>query len=85
MGGFEPYPQAQLSVEVRSKPPLESLPSLQRVLRAVQQELDGRGRVLVRYSGTEPKLRVLVESEDPALAESAARTIAEAAARTLAA
>jgi len=61
---FEPVPQVQVNVPVREKRPLPSLPALQKAIRGVEQALRGDGRVLVRYSGTENKARVLVEGPD---------------------
>jgi phosphoglucosamine mutase len=60
------YPHAQAAVPVRAKPPLEELAALQAALQECKEDLRGSGRVIVRYSGTEPKLRVLVESKDEA-------------------
>lgn len=57
-------PQSLLSFPVRRKVPLEELPSVQRVVSEVERELGEEGRVLVRYSGTEAKARVLVEGPD---------------------
>lgn len=62
---FEPLPQVLRSVRVREKPALEDLPDLKLFLERIDADLGGRGRTLVRYSGTEPVLRVMVESEDP--------------------
>jgi phosphoglucosamine mutase len=64
---FEPMPQLLLNQAVRSKPPLESLPKYQAALAEAQTQLDGKGRILVRYSGTENKVRVMVEGPDEAL------------------
>lgn len=57
------YPQTILNVKVRTKPPLESLPELCDALSAATRALGDSGRVVVRYSGTEPKARVMVEAE----------------------
>ncbi len=64
---FTPMPQLLLNEKVGSKPALESLPRYQAALAAAQAQLDGKGRILVRYSGTETKVRVMVEGPDKAL------------------
>jgi phosphoglucosamine mutase len=51
-----------INVDVKSKPPLESLPGVMAAIRQVEKDLAGKGRVLVRYSGTQPQCRVMVES-----------------------
>ena len=66
VAGFERLPQVLVNVNVAEKRPLEELPEFQKQLRAVEAALGGRGRVLVRYSGTEPKARVMVEGDDEA-------------------
>ncbi len=62
--GFRRYPQVLVNVHVAEKRPLESLPAFAEAVRRVEAELDGRGRVLIRYSGTEPKARIMVEGDD---------------------
>lgn len=64
---FTPMPQLLLNQTVGSKPPLESLPKYQAALAAAQSQIDGQGRILVRYSGTENKVRVMVEGSDKTL------------------
>ena len=63
---FDPMPQILLNQSVGSKPPLESLSKYQAALKAAEGELDGNGRILVRYSGTENKVRVMVEGSEEA-------------------
>lgn len=55
------YPQVCLNVKVKKKPPLETLDSVQNMIADVESRLAGNGRVYVRYSGTEPICRVMVE------------------------
>ncbi len=80
---FQPVPQAQLNVPVREKRPLETLPAVARAIAAVEQALAGEGRVLVRYSGTENKARVLVEGPDAGRIREHAEAIAEELRRAL--
>ena len=74
---FEPYPQSLVNVQVNQKPPIEEIDSVQAVIRRVEQGLGTDGRVMVRYSGTESKARVLVEGPDSAQVEAWAREIAD--------
>jgi len=78
-----PFPQAQVSVPVRSKPPLESAPELQEQLRKAEESLHPKGRVLLRYSGTELKARVMVEGENPDRVRSLADDLAQTVGRCL--
>jgi phosphoglucosamine mutase len=57
------FPQKIVNVRVRSKPPLDSLPEVDRILREAEKALGNSGRVVLRYSGTEPLARVMVEAE----------------------
>jgi phosphoglucosamine mutase len=63
VAGLKVYPQTIVNVKVRAKPPLESLPQVARTLEQAQMALGDSGRVVLRYSGTEPKARVMVEAE----------------------
>jgi phosphoglucosamine mutase len=62
--GFQRFPQVLVNVAVGDKKPIEEMPTVQEAVRRVEKEFDGRGRVLIRYSGTEPKARVMVEGDD---------------------
>lgn len=55
------FPQTLLNVEVRNKPELATVPEISKVIQSVEKSLAGRGRVLVRYSGTQPVCRIMVE------------------------
>ena len=57
------FPQTIINVKVRARPPLESLPDVSRTLDEATRALGNAGRVILRYSGTEPKARVMVEAE----------------------
>ncbi len=82
-GVFEPYPQVQDAVRVITKPPLEMVPSLIAAIRMSEERLQGKGRVLVRYSGTEPKLRIMVEGPDKDLIQTLLAELASAAKNSL--
>ncbi|MDW8256884.1 MAG: phosphoglucosamine mutase [Acidobacteriota bacterium] len=75
--GFLRYPQHVLNVRVREKPPLETIPELLRAMAEAQERLRDRGRVLVRYSGTEPVARVMVEADAEDLVREIAAALAE--------
>jgi phosphoglucosamine mutase len=74
-------PQVLINVPVARRRPFSELPLLSRALDETERRLDSRGRVLLRYSGTEPLVRVMLEGEDQdeirGLAESLAETVAE--------
>lgn len=64
--GLTVFPQKLVNVRVRAKPPLESLPLVTQALREAEHKLAESGRIVVRYSGTEPLARVMVEAEQQA-------------------
>jgi phosphoglucosamine mutase len=76
---FAPMPQILLNERVSSKPPLESLPRYSAAAAEQERSLEGRGRILVRYSGTENLVRVMVEGES----EEEIRRVADTLAGTL--
>jgi phosphoglucosamine mutase len=57
------FPQVIKNVRVREKKPLDQISSVSSAIRAAEQDLNGTGRVVVRYSGTEPLARVMIEAE----------------------
>ncbi len=63
---------------MRTKPPIEELRDVSRLKNETEKELAGKGRVLLRYSGTEPKIRLLIEGPDADRINAQADRIAEA-------
>jgi phosphoglucosamine mutase len=63
---WEESPQLLKNVRVKHKVPLETLPAIQAKMMEIDHALQGCGRLVVRYSGTEPLLRVMIESDDAA-------------------
>jgi phosphoglucosamine mutase len=80
---LEIYPQRLVNVRVREKKGLTELPSVAREIRLVEEAFAGTGRVLVRFSGTEPLARVMVEGPDLQQVESFSARIAEAIRREM--
>ena len=80
---LEVYPQRLVNVRVREKKGLTELPSVAREIRLVEESFAGAGRVLVRFSGTEPLARVMVEGPDLEQVESFSARIAEAIRREM--
>jgi len=72
------YPQAQRNLVVKSKPPIEELREVVKLRDEVERELAGKGRVLLRYSGTEPKIRLLIEGREFEKIDKHANRIADA-------
>lgn len=58
-------PQILINIEIPKKKPLAKMPQVQKVIKDVEKDLNGNGRVLVRFSGTQSLVRVMVEGEDP--------------------
>jgi phosphoglucosamine mutase len=76
-------PQILVNATLKARRPLDEMPATQRAIRAAEDELGRRGRVVVRWSGTEPKLRVMIEGEDEGRIRHLADAIAGEAAREL--
>jgi phosphoglucosamine mutase len=72
------YPQLLVNIRVRSKPPIDTLPEVKTETDRVERELQGQGRLLVRYSGTENLARVMIEGQDQNKIREQADRIAEA-------
>jgi phosphoglucosamine mutase len=77
------FPQILLNVEVKSKPPLESVPEVEKARMEADKALAGQGRVVLRYSGTEQLARVMVEGPDLDIITKMARSIARTLEDTL--
>lgn len=77
LGGLRLYPQKLINVPVSKGFSWKDDPEIMAGLAMVESEISGRGRVLLRASGTEPLLRVMVEGDDAALVQSAAEKLAE--------
>jgi len=82
-GIFEPLPQTLLNVAVKQRRELGELPEVMRAIRSAEGRLGKNGRVLVRFSGTEPKARVLIEGPDAGKNDQYAREIGDALAQAL--
>ena len=75
---MQPLPQTLKNVKIVDRRPIENLPDVSSAIQEAEAVLGDRGRVLVRYSGTQPLVRVMVEGEDAAQIESLARDIVTA-------
>ncbi len=74
---MEPLPQVLYNVEVREKKAISHFPEIEERIRLIEQELSHSGRILIRYSGTEPVLRIMVEGEDEAKLHQYAQDLVE--------
>ena len=75
--GMTKYPQCMVNVPIQSKINPTDFPQINDAVATAEAELAGRGRVLLRPSGTEPLIRVMVEGQDGAQVESLAHQIAD--------
>ena len=69
-------PQILVNIKVKQKPVLESIPEIDRAIQENNRRLNGSGRVLIRYSGTEPLLRIMVEGEHASVVKDVAEELA---------
>ncbi len=76
--GYRAFPQKLINVRVRERRALHEMDRVRRQIEAAEREFDGRGRVIVRYSGTEPLARVMVEAESETRVAHHAGEIAQA-------
>ncbi|MCZ7604686.1 MAG: phosphoglucosamine mutase [Planctomycetota bacterium] len=83
-GAVSKFPQTIVNVKTKAKPPIGSLKHLKKLTGSLESELGNRGRINVRYSGTEPLLRIMVEAEDQATLDKVAGALTEAAKKDLA-
>jgi phosphoglucosamine mutase len=81
---MDEYPQKLLSLPVKARKPLETLPTLSQTIALGQSDLGTDGRLIVRYSGTENKIRLLVEARDAARVDRWIGALAEAVRKDLA-
>jgi phosphoglucosamine mutase len=75
-------PQVLINTAVEKKVPLDQLPDVQQMIASIEQQLGDDGRVLVRYSGTESKVRVMIEGADQARIQTWAQEVADALAKS---
>lgn len=82
--GMTAYPQVLVNVRVKARTDVAAVPEVARAMKDVELRLAGQGRLLVRYSGTEPLLRIMLEGQDQAEITTWANEIADAVRATLA-
>jgi phosphoglucosamine mutase len=75
--GMKKYPQSMVNVRIKEKFNLDDFPIIQQAIASAESELENRGRVLLRPSGTEPLVRVMVEAEDAHLVDKLVREVAD--------
>jgi phosphoglucosamine mutase len=73
---IDPFPQLLINVKVKAKKPFHNIPRLNDILNSFERTLEGRGRINLRYSGTESLARVMVEGENEVLIKEIAEEIA---------
>ena len=81
--GFQAFPQLLVNVQVKTKPPFAEIAAIQRVAHEVEKRLGSQGRLLLRYSGTEPLARIMIEGESQEKIAKDAAALAEVIQQTL--
>lgn len=81
--GFQSFPQILVNVEVKVKQPFDEVPPIQKAARDVESDLGANGRLLLRYSGTEPLARIMIEGESQDQIEKCASALAGVIKQTL--
>jgi phosphoglucosamine mutase len=79
----ELYPQILLNTTISKKTPFEEVPAIAHAVKAAEAELKGTGRLLLRFSGTEPLARVMVEGRDAVLVKRLCRELTDLVAKSL--
>ena len=80
---LDPFPQVLVNVGVSSRPDVRTIPEITHTIEAAEAQLDGRGRVLIRYSGTESLLRIMMEGPDSEEIESLTAIVRDAVESTI--
>jgi phosphoglucosamine mutase len=75
--GIQLFPQILTNVRVKQKHDIKAVPEIEEAIKTAEKKLDGKGRVLVRASGTEPKIRIMIEGEDMKLVKRLGNDIAK--------
>jgi phosphoglucosamine mutase len=78
VAGLRVFPQVIVNVRVREKRPLDQIPTVVASIEQAESDLDGNGRVVVRYSGTEALARVMIEAKSEQRMREHADRIAQA-------
>jgi len=81
---LKPFPQVLINVPVREKRDVQQVPEIAHAMEEAERQMAGRGRLLVRFSGTEPLLRIMMEGPDEGEIRALSVSIAEATRRSLA-
>ncbi|HZX10750.1 MAG TPA: phosphoglucosamine mutase [Acidobacteriota bacterium] len=81
--GFHEYPQVQKNIKVSRKEDFSHYPGIMSALKKAEQELSGKGRIKVRYSGTEPLARVMIEGKNKQEIENLAQMISKSISKEL--